>query len=358
MMEGTMAQTTHKRDEDGRMVQVVTPWELRRVLDEEGSCYSRPGDFGLEDEWRVGGVEDEPAAEPEVEPIEIADCGYDCGAGDTQWRYGLYLDPEARRIGHWEMYGSGTPERVWHGRAVIADLPFGAVGESVEEIVRSDELRDLVAALFALYEGSEWNGSNHIGRWQRDDDEYCDAKHELTERIEKLFEHVATYWSASEWLSQVWSQSEADSIRARMQDGETLEEIAEDMVSDARINDAHIGQRDMESTLEELLEQYPVRCSCSDCGGCDEPATTTDDAGNDVCDECSVYMALRTGENVCSRATDDFTVCHECGETIDWSGVLTGPPDHRLGDCKCGKSAWRNDENGGSWDRHSYGSRS
>jgi hypothetical protein len=178
MMEGTMAQTTHKRDEDGRMVQVVTPWELRRVLDEEGSCYSRPGDFGLEDEWRVGGVEDEPAAEPEVEPIEIADCGYDCGAGDTQWRYGLYLDPEARRIGHWEMYGSGTPERVWHGRAVIADLPFGAVGESVEEIVRSDELRDLVAALFALYEGSEWNGSNHIGRWQRDDDEYCDAKHE------------------------------------------------------------------------------------------------------------------------------------------------------------------------------------
>lgn len=275
-----MAQTTHKRDEHGRYVQVVTPWELRRVLDEQGDDYSRPRDFGAEDEWRVGGVEDEPA-EPEVEPIEIADCGYDCGgSSDTQWRYGLYLDPEARRVGHWEMYGSGTPERVWNSRAVIADLPFGAVGEQVEEIVRSDELRDLVAALFDLYEGSEWNGSNHIGRWTQQD-EYCDVKQELIEKIEGLFEHVATYWSASEWMSQVWGQSEADSVRARLQDSETLEEIAADMVNDALINHAHISQDDMEATLRDLLEQYPVQCI--ECG---DPATTTDQAGHPVCAEC------------------------------------------------------------------------
>ncbi len=48
-----MAEITHQRDEDGRMVQLVTPERLREILDAEGSDYSRPSDFTAADEWEV-----------------------------------------------------------------------------------------------------------------------------------------------------------------------------------------------------------------------------------------------------------------------------------------------------------------
>lgn len=49
-----MPQITHQRDtETGHMVQIVTPAELRRILDEDGEDYSRPTDFGPDDEWDV-----------------------------------------------------------------------------------------------------------------------------------------------------------------------------------------------------------------------------------------------------------------------------------------------------------------
>lgn len=289
--------------------------------------------------------------------IEIADDSYDCHATDNNWRYGLYLDPEARRVSHWEFYGTGTPERVWHNRAVIADLPRGAVGEHVREVVDGDEFRGLVEALFELYQGSEWNGSNHVGRWSGND-EYGSKTHELELMIEALFEHVPTYWDASDWFAGgQWGESDANDIRVRMQRGETLEAIAEEFVADARNNDAYLDDAEVLACIESLLEQHPVTCDCPQCD-CDEPATTTDDAGNAVCDACSVYMALDSGDNVCSQQTEGFTRCHECGETIDWSGILTGQPgvsNYRLGDCACGERMWQNEENGGSWDRYGYG---
>jgi len=48
------SEITHRYDKDlGRMVQIVSPERLRRILDEEGSDYDPPSDFGPEDEWEV-----------------------------------------------------------------------------------------------------------------------------------------------------------------------------------------------------------------------------------------------------------------------------------------------------------------
>jgi len=50
-----MRKITHEFDpEIGHFVQVVSPEELRRVLDADGEDYSRPSNFGPEDEWDVG----------------------------------------------------------------------------------------------------------------------------------------------------------------------------------------------------------------------------------------------------------------------------------------------------------------
>jgi hypothetical protein len=286
--------------------------------------------------------------------IEVADDDYDCAATDTNWRFGLYLDPEARRVSHWSMYGSGTPMPVWHGRALVIGLPYGAVGSAVREIVESDECRALLTALCDSYRGSEWDGSNHVGRWQGEGD--GTDRHEKEEAIEALFREVPTYWSASEYLSPVWGQDEADSVRERLRKGETMDDIVNDMVEDALRIDVHLDADDMLSTLESLLAEHPVECSCG-CCGCDEPATDTDEGGNPSCAACLTYLSLDDGTLVCSRQTEDFSKCHECYEDISWTGILTGTPgqsNYRLGDCGCGKDVWRNEEIGGGWDRYGY----
>ena len=288
--------------------------------------------------------------------IEIAADTYDCHATDTSWRFRLYLDPEARRVSHYEQYGSGTPERAWKGRALLADLPFGAVGSAVREIVEGDEFRALVTALFGLYRGAEWDGSDHVGRWDGVT-EYDSQVDVGVQAVEALFQAVPTYWAAGDWVSGgQWDESEADNVRKRMADGETLDDIANDMVADALGNDAHLDPEDMLRELEALLERYPVTCECS-CCDCDEPATDTDEGGNPSCAACLTYLSLDDGTLVCSRQTEDFTRCHECYQDISWTGILTGTAgqsNYRLGDCACGKEVWRNEEAGGGWDRYGY----
>lgn len=55
MAQSTLVNYTHRYDVDsGRLIQVVSPAELRAVLDTDGSSYSRPTDFIAADEWDVG----------------------------------------------------------------------------------------------------------------------------------------------------------------------------------------------------------------------------------------------------------------------------------------------------------------
>ena len=47
-------QITHRREpETGRMIQIVTPAELRKILRRNGDSFERPRDFRADDEWRV-----------------------------------------------------------------------------------------------------------------------------------------------------------------------------------------------------------------------------------------------------------------------------------------------------------------
>ena len=48
-----VGQLTHEQDDTGRMVQIVTPEQLRHILDAEGVSYERPDNFANDDEWKV-----------------------------------------------------------------------------------------------------------------------------------------------------------------------------------------------------------------------------------------------------------------------------------------------------------------
>lgn len=53
-------------------------------------------------------------------------------------------------------------------------------------------------------------------------------------------------------------------------------------------------------------------CECPSCS-CDEPATTTDDGGNHVCEACADYATDDDGQTYCSR-------CPEYRDDGEWTG--------------------------------------
>lgn len=187
--------------------------------------------------------------------IEIVGDDYDCHAPNDNWRHHLYVDPESRRISFDRQFGDGTPMRVWHGRAVRLRLPRGAVGEEVSRVLQTDACQELLAELCDRYEGTEWDGSNHVGVWAGDADGV--ERFGLEERIEELFADVPTYWDAGDWLSPVWGQDEADTVRARLS-SESLDSVVDEMVADARINEAWVHSGDLRDALERLLEEHPA----------------------------------------------------------------------------------------------------
>jgi len=97
-------------------------------------------------------------------------------------------------------------------------------------------------------------------------------------------------------------------------------------------------------------------CQCTGCS-CDAEATTTDDQGIPVCDECASYCIDEDGEVICSRLTDGFSRCHVCHQEIEWGSTQTGNPGSgaasvRLGSCDCG-DAWTDTERG-TWGHYAY----
>ena len=66
--------------------------------------------------------------------------------------------------------------------------------------------------------------------------------------------------------------------------------------------------------LIELASSWPgwPRCECVGCG-CDQPATTTDDASVPVCDDCAYYTVTDDGDVLCSRCEGTEYVTETCG---------------------------------------------
>lgn len=97
-----------------------------------------------------------------------------------------------------------------------------------------------------------------------------------------------------------------------------------------------------------------IQCTC-ECG-CQNEATTTDDNGNDVCEDCSEYKYDdEDGTFIGCGSSGLGTTCHVCKEPINWGGIEThqsGQPNSREGECACG-CAWT-DEQRGNWGHYKY----
>jgi hypothetical protein len=165
-------------------------------------------------------------------------------------RVSLILDPEARKVYTFASVGNNSwPMSVHHRlHRTLATYDQSVSAESLQEWLEADEGRLL--AIVTKYEGSEWDGSNHVGSWsdeeddRRLDDELSD---ELTQDISSGA--IATYWSASEY----YSETEGEALEAVLRLG-SIEKAAKQEVAAADNSGHLLDQADVETALRAILE--------------------------------------------------------------------------------------------------------
>lgn len=122
----------------------------------------------------------------------------------------------------------GTPMPAFHSRwaPVISYGPM-VVGSSVVEFLES--IADQLVELSEKYEGSEWDGSNHVGSWNETRDEMLSRTQEWNEAKSS---HLEKYWDAGDYFGPAgegWPElcEEADINPAVIFQGQHVEDVAE-----------------------------------------------------------------------------------------------------------------------------------
>lgn len=155
----------------------------------------------------------------------------------------LYLIPSAEsRSGAIEItlfrnIGPGSPEPAWHGRWYGLGSPGTEyVAESLIEYLQGHE--DDLRRIDAAYLGSEWDGSNHRGRWE---DGYGNEPDWFD------LQDVASYWDAFDWCQDM----DATDLVA---EHATVADAVADTISYARGENSHLEPEQTERAIRQKIE--------------------------------------------------------------------------------------------------------
>lgn len=170
--------------------------------------------------------------------LELAD--YDFSG---EWKTDIYLDPETEKLYTFTNTG-GVPRTVFHGidQHILSVSPK-VIPQSVVDALLYVE--SLLESVLKGWEGTEWNGNNHIGLWSEDSLDL------LTEIQQKTNDYeIAHYWDASEWFSPV-----IDDLKTAWREGKTAEQIidAENLGNDA---DGMCDRSEAISWLEYMIGEW------------------------------------------------------------------------------------------------------
>lgn len=172
----------------------------------------------------------------------------DVGDRSTGWQASLLLDPEARAVTVWTRVGAGSPEAVTHKRVLTVHLPPAASGKSVREIATAN--LGCIEAIFALYQGAEWDGQHHVGRWGGGD-----GGRELEGLLDALradLADVACHWPASAWLEPDWNESKRAVQDALLADSD-LDALAAEWVHKGRDQDAVVEVGEVREQIDAMV---------------------------------------------------------------------------------------------------------
>jgi len=121
-----------------------------------------------------------------------------------QWdvKANLIIDPDERTVTS-HLSNHGTPMNVWHHCDIAVRVPNMAHYKDVLEIL--EENTDKLDELASFYEGTSWNGSNHVGTWREG---YLDS----LDSFRALFYDVRTVINAVDYFCNSGIDIDIDSL--------------------------------------------------------------------------------------------------------------------------------------------------
>lgn len=162
----------------------------------------------------------------------------------------LYIDPEGPRVYTFGYVGNASWPMAAHHRIHISlgSVPLSTVPNSLKEWLEAHT--DEIEALIAEYQGSEWNGSNHIGKWSDESDELHTA---LDQQLQEAFNQneIQTYWDASDWYA-----GDPQSVISAAIGAGSIETAVENELDSAQMNGALLDPDDAEEALRTLLKEH------------------------------------------------------------------------------------------------------
>ena len=154
------------------------------------------------------------------------------------WKCDVYLIPsletgaEPEITTHEGIGNLGTPMPAWHNLwHYLGRLPAACVGDSA--LAMLEDLEDTILQIDKAYLGSEWDGSNHVGKWDLNED----FDYHLEQKWTEAAAEVAQYWLAGDWY---------------VNDGRTWVDYAAEMGLDPEI----VKGRDWENKVSEASAEF------------------------------------------------------------------------------------------------------
>jgi len=184
------------------------------------------------------------------------------------WQAILILDPEAREVTVHAAIGGAVPAPLWHGRWLSVSLKAAASGEHLRDLLKGEEAMGILNDIFDCYEGSRWDGHNHVGVWKcevHDETEHGTVKtwphHAMTEALQRMVEDVPCFWSAADWLEPAWSECkrEVQKIIEKTDEGpdrdDAISVLVDEWITDASTNDALIDADDLRKQIGAMVQE-------------------------------------------------------------------------------------------------------
>lgn len=191
----------------------------------------------------------------------------DTGGTRDDYRVALYLSPAAEVddeitvvFAHCGAGNIGTPFFALEGRAVQIGRQYGTgvVGEDV--LARLVAAAEDILALADSYEGSEWDGYRHQGRWSEDAPD-----------VDLDLDGCARYWSASDWMGP--AREDWPDLCASAGVGPLSPDALVAVVATVEARAAHDGQRvsGLDDYVAELRSEWlaedALEAADADAGG-------------------------------------------------------------------------------------------
>lgn len=186
--------------------------------------------------------------------VLIDDLDQSAAITDTDETLRLHLNPAARTA---YMDVDRSYRNCWttaehHGRVPVVDISTSdgtqVDADSLLAYLRGPDGQQLLAAVCDGYT-EEWDGNNNVGRLTEDAQSALDSLGSYLVAAPGLDMDNAGYWDAREWLSPIDAE-----LRARIESGEDISAIAEEITNEAA--DGYVFFRDSVSEyLDELAEE-------------------------------------------------------------------------------------------------------